>query len=254
MTYFHIRISIEQPADILNSFCDKYFDRVICVTEEADESVERTHHHIHGESKIKNYAAMRKTYIEHGLPIGRGQYMIRSPDSIDMANKKSVKRGQPGFEPQKHPDASGYLYVMKGTENCFPTINFDKGFSEAELDTLYTDASIYRKSSQQRIKVDMSTLMERPAKPKRVKMFVERVRDELLEQYPDKAWCIDHEQDLKILTTKLYTRMGAVCKNLDNTIWCRMLNGLYAGLPKTYVQTQEEELRLMHVFMRSRDR
>ncbi len=254
MTYFHIRISIEQPADILKSFCDKYFDRVICVTEEADESVQRTHHHIHGESKIKNYAAMRNKYIEHGLPIGRGQYMIRSPDSVDMANKKSVKRDQPDFEPQKHPDASGYVYVCKGTDESPPNINFDKGFSEAELSALYTDASIHRKSHPQRVKVDLSTLMERPQKPKRAKMFVERVRDEILEKYPDKTWCIDDDTDLKILTNKLYTKMGAVCKNLDNTIWCRMLNGLYSGLPKTYEQEQEEQRRLMYAFNRSRER
>jgi len=91
-------------------------------------------------------------------------------------------------------------------------------------------------------------------KKKRTKLFVERVRDELVEQYPDKGWCIDRELDLKILTTKLYSKMGETCKNLDNIIWCRMLNGLYCGLPKTYVQTQEEELRLMQAFVRLRDR
>jgi len=242
--YWHIRCAHPDYLDgrLLEELARDLFDEFILVVENKDHSCKTAHNHLHGRAK--------------------------DPAMNDQAVRRRIKKRLPLLNGQKHyslkgGDTVGYVYVSKGTNASWehgPPSVLATTFAEEHIKTFHgkyweRQAAAHAARDATMVALEFPDQQaEIPKKKKRTKLFVERVRDELVENYPDKTWCIDDDTDLSILTKKLYSKMGETCKNLDNIIWCRMLNGLYSGLPKTYDQVQEEENRLKDAFRRVRDR
>lgn len=193
------------------------FRDYILVEENADDQCKQTHNHLLQLTRYNNDQAYRRAF-KKAMP------------NLSGNKDYSIKVG----------DEKGYYYVCKGTGPDWDTQKpnvISTSFSDdsiKEFHRMYWHIFAERHADDPKsdvTRVDMSGLMgEKPKK--RTKMFVERIRDELLQQYPDHLWDMRQPTDRAVLVRFLRTKLGAVAKNLDDTIFMRMFTGLYNGLPR----------------------
>lgn len=158
--------------------------------------------------------------------------------------RRQIKKAFPNLNGNKHysvkcGDVKGYYYVCKGTGPDWDTGKpkvLSTTFSEEEIQEFHRTfwEVHHERHSQSVFKVDMESMVPGEKPKKRTKMFMERIRDELFEQYPDHMWDLyQSETDRRFLSRYLRQKMGATAKNIDDTIFMRMISGLYNGLPRT---------------------
>lgn len=226
---YHIRLTSPEylSSNLLVQFARAHTVQHILVEEGSDLSCKQTHNHLHADTHYKN----------------------------DQAYRRVIKKTMPNLSGNKHyslklGDEKGYYYVCKGTgpdwDTGKPTV-LSTTFSEDAIKEfhrmywkIFSERDTNNSCGGDVIQVDMSGLV--PDKPKkRTKMFMEKIRDELIDKYPDHLWDMQEDTDLRFLTRYLRQKLGATAKNIDDNIFMRMFSGLYNGLPRKAIAEDFEQ-------------
>lgn len=236
--FIHARFTYEVDSPQHALFAKQTTIQHVLALEGADEEEKKPHLHLHCEVTISESTFRRKVKSWFPAIKGNGEFSVR----------------------EKTANIVGYYYTCKGTgpdwETGKPTI-ISTSFTEDQIKEFHR---IYWNKKQEQ-KVDLTAAIEEGEKPtkkrQRTKTFMEKIRDQLIEENPDREWTLTQsvdplESDLIELSEYLYKKLGQSVKNIDQTIFNRMLNGLYAGLPKSSEREREEVERFANGYVRSR--
>ena len=221
----HFRITRPEyvSSDLLVQFISSTnkFQHYVLVQEDPDEKVRQTHNHFAGCTTWNTEKTVRDN-LKKSLPClyGNADYGALFSAITDIAKQNM------------------FGYVCKGKGPNFDTegpqiVNTDMTPEEIRSYHKWYWEDYAKEKAKKVTQISLETIEEPEKKRKRTKMFMEKLRDEIVEEFPDKLWNFDDDADFNWLTKKLYRSMGAVVKNLDQIIWNRNLNGLYSGLPKS---------------------
>lgn len=234
-------------SDLLVKFVScKKFNKYILVQEDPDEKVKQVHNHFVGET-IFNTAKTVRDNLKRQLPnlkgnkdygVLHGSYHYTASDK-DRAYRYTCKGTGPDFETQG--------------PNIIATDLPDQAIRDYHRDYWEYRHNLAKKEAEENaIKVQLPPIPEPEKKTKRTKMFMEKLKDSIIEEFPDKTWDVDDDCDFNYLTKKLYQSLGKTAKNLDYIIFNRMMNGLVAGLPKEYAVEEVDLTRYRDRYRSSR--
>lgn len=215
------------------------FKHYILVQEDPDEKVKRVHNHFAGGTEYNTGGTVRANLKKA---------LINLDGNKDYGGLKENRSVGTMIDM--------YAYTCKGTGSDFDTQGPNVICTDMpEEDIRFYHAKYWANYApklvpQGALKVQLEIPDDVPKKKKRTKMFMEKLRDEIVEEFPDKTWNIDDDADFNFLTRKLYKSLGKTVKNLDAMIFNRMMNGLVCGLPKTF-DVEEADIDLYRARYRS---
>ena len=242
---FRVTRSEYVSSDLLVKFISsKKFNTYILVQEDPDDHVKQVHNHFVGETTFNKVKTVRDN-LKRELPnlMGNKDYGALNELLLE-ADKERAK-----------------CYVCKGTGPDFDTQGpkiIATDLTDLQIKQYHAEYWEYRKRLQKvqaeenAIKVQLPPIPEPEKKKKRTKMFMEKLKDSIIEEFPDKSWNMDDDCDFNYLTKKLYQSLGNTAKNLDYIIFNRMMNGLVAGLPKNYAVEEADITRYRDRYRASR--
>lgn len=210
------------------------FNHYILVQEDPDKKVRRVHNHFAGFTSYNTVGTVRAN-------------LKKTLSEIDGNSGYGSLRSYKSDWDQTH----NFAYACKGTGPHFATEGPKVICTDLSVEQIAKYHSIHwgdcandsTHAFNETTVVQLSSLdTETPVvkKKKRTKLFMEKLRDEIVEDYPDKLWNVDDDCDFNFLTKKLYKTLGYTVKNLDFIIFNRMMNGLVCGLPKGNSETSAD--------------
>jgi len=234
-------------SDLLVKFVSsKKFNKYILVQEDPDEKVKQVHNHFVGEA-IFNTAKTVRDNLKRELPNLFGNKDYGSLYGSHTYTSADMERA--------------YCYTCKGTGPDYETQGPKIIATDLPEQTIrdyhrasweYKKNKLKKEADENAIKVQLPPITEPEKKKKRTKMFMEKLKDSIIEEFPDKTWNVDEDCDFNYLTKKLYQSLGKTAKNLDYIIFNRMMNGLVAGLPKDYAVEETDITRYRDRYRASR--
>lgn len=229
-SHFHLRLTYDIANTAYVTYAEQRTKDYILVQENADEDCKQTHLHLHCKTFHKN----------------------------DQAFRREVKKWFPNLQGNQHyslkqGNEKGYHYVCKGTGPDWDTGKphiLATSFDENDIKEFHR---IYWNHANRTI-VNLADAVpdDKPKKRPRTKLFMEKLRDELVTELPDKLWNIDLDTDAEFLGQRLLKRLGETAKNLDTIVFTRLMWGLYNGLPKSYESDRAHTAHFMSAFYRSK--
>lgn len=231
MSYYHVRITYDIDSEEYKTYAQQRTLQHIIVKENADQECKQPHLHFHSKTLHKNDQAFRREFKKWFPQLqGNSSYSLKQGNEI------------------------GYRYVCKGTDPDWdigkPEV-LSSTFSEEEIKEFHRQYW----NHNQRVIVDTTQVpdVNEKVKKPRAKQFLEKIRDEIVELYPNKQWNIALDTDLDFLVDYLYTKLGTVVKKVNKQIFSDFLNAIYMGLPKTYECREQDKQDYKLAYLRQRN-
>lgn len=199
------------------------------MSEEISDKSKTLHNHIVTRTDFYNRVATIRSNLLKALPVleGNGSYGgMKTTDDYAYAAQYVCKGTGPDWDTQ-----GPKIICTDVSEDLIR--EYHKAYWQIK-------AGEIKAAESGQIRVDLQPVIKQRA---RTKQWNERLSDKIQEEFPHKLWNMDDEDDLNYLTRRFYKEMGKTARNLDNTIYNRMLSGLYASLPKDYA-AEETDLNI----------